>query len=510
MRHYPNEWETALRRDATGKGGAWRRYYGESRTTLVDLPRGQAKSSFRPAAVGDYLGWLLARRELRPEEFRCVPFAEAGWVVAVADFRTHGEVGEAARTIIVPKGVRHLGGDIGDNVVLPACTCAPDSAGRCPEPPPGFSVPMFTDREFVAAGYGADAEHLIADLGVPVDELREVWQSWDAARPFGAAKPSFSGHPELQRYYRYLASTAFARESGVRLVAETADGPGDLRLALDHPRPAPEPLQRQTEVVEPPRRLPRPEPPRRVLGVDTDGAIGVAAILSLAILAAAMSHDAMLVALASIALVSLLVVGKPVARRALNQRRAAKELSADLASGWDTACAERDAVTVKWTEFLFPSGADGLVSAYIDRPLLGDMSEPLSAAFIEAFNEMNALHTDDPKARADRARMDSFSAAVRSASTAFAAADANARSKALRGVVSGGHQMTDAERKHVERAGALIRQALGSDSPAESRAALAKAAELLSSVGFVRASELPEAARACIEGSVAREAITDR
>lgn len=72
---------------------------------------------FRPATVQEYVAWLgayVARKGPITHVYD-YPFARAQFLVALRDFTLDGECGAAARSILVPKGIKRLCGALGHN-----------------------------------------------------------------------------------------------------------------------------------------------------------------------------------------------------------------------------------------------------------------------------------------------------------------------------------------------------------------------------------------------------------
>lgn len=73
--------------------------------------------TFLPASINNYLDWLRGFTAAggKITHYYDRDFASDEFVVAVDDFATWGELGAAAKRIIVPAGIRHRGGDRGHN-----------------------------------------------------------------------------------------------------------------------------------------------------------------------------------------------------------------------------------------------------------------------------------------------------------------------------------------------------------------------------------------------------------
>lgn len=105
------------------------------------------------------------------------------------------------------------------------------------------------------------------------------------------------------------------------------------------------------------------------------------------------------------------------------------------------------------------------------RPLLGDVSEPTTAAFHDAFAHAQDLHTDHQST--SRSIVDDFGAAVRAANRAWEVADQHAREVAV-------PTTSETERRRLRQAeGALLLAMDENTSAAERRVALARVEELI-------------------------------
>ena len=117
-------------------------------------------AKFRKARIGEYIEWLKAYLYAghKPTHYYGYPWEHNGFLVATSDFVLGGECGACARSIIVPQGVRCLGGDLGHNHLY--YVDGPRYVG--------FGVvPVYTDtafatlplRTFIAAKEGQDREY---------------------------------------------------------------------------------------------------------------------------------------------------------------------------------------------------------------------------------------------------------------------------------------------------------------------------------------------------------------
>ena len=74
-------------------------------------------SKFEPAPLSIYIDWLHQRlsAEVGPTHWYDYSYPQRDFLLATADFTTGGECGVYARSILVPPGIRHLGGALGHN-----------------------------------------------------------------------------------------------------------------------------------------------------------------------------------------------------------------------------------------------------------------------------------------------------------------------------------------------------------------------------------------------------------
>jgi hypothetical protein len=74
-----------------------------------------APGAFQPLPLDRYVAWLRGYLQSggRITHVYDYPYARGRFLLATRDFTTGGECGSAARQILVPAGVRHLGGDLG-------------------------------------------------------------------------------------------------------------------------------------------------------------------------------------------------------------------------------------------------------------------------------------------------------------------------------------------------------------------------------------------------------------
>lgn len=103
----------------------------------------QSTETFRLARVSEYVDWLRGHLAGGGQITHAYdyPIARADFLLARSDFTTGGECGTDAAQIVVPAGVRHLGGDLGHNNLffMDGFTCT----GRA-------IVPVYADPEFDA------------------------------------------------------------------------------------------------------------------------------------------------------------------------------------------------------------------------------------------------------------------------------------------------------------------------------------------------------------------------
>lgn len=115
--------------------------YDESLAALEAAGYVAGPDAFERAPLERYAAWLYGHLEAGGQitEAYGIPFAESKFVVAVRDFTTLGEGGNAAYPIIVPDGICHLGGELGKSTLYYENDHGTD--GR-------VCVPVFTDPEF--------------------------------------------------------------------------------------------------------------------------------------------------------------------------------------------------------------------------------------------------------------------------------------------------------------------------------------------------------------------------
>lgn len=76
-------------------------------------------SALRYASLGEYIDFLRVYFASggSASHYYDYPFAQHKFLIATRDFRTGGECGSLSQQIIVPAGIRHIGGDLGHNTL---------------------------------------------------------------------------------------------------------------------------------------------------------------------------------------------------------------------------------------------------------------------------------------------------------------------------------------------------------------------------------------------------------
>ncbi|WP_131806733.1 hypothetical protein [Mycobacteroides abscessus] len=145
-------------------------------------------------------------------------------------------------------------------------------------------------------------------------------------------------------------------------------------------------------------------------------------------------------------------------------------------------------------------------AVYFTRRLLADVTEPATAAFYTAYGTAQNLCTATIPADTDM--ITAFVDAAGSAQRAFGIADENARRKARLGISHEGHKLTTDERRKIDQAQKLMRQAhdpaVGEEN---AHNALTKALSLLDGAGVI----VPERLASNVTKSIAsihRRALT--
>lgn len=160
-------------------------------------------------------------------------------------------------------------------------------------------------------------------------------------------------------------------------------------------------------------------------------------------------------------------------------RRDADLYRQDQITRWETGQRVFRTVAQQLTEFEIDDEA-----VHFSRYLLADITEPLTAAFHEAFSKASALNLE--RTPSDDAHITAFITAADEAQRAFEAANDNALRKARVGIISGGRQLTDAEQRRLSQARKLLNQALDPESThSEATTAQTKAYRILDEVGVV-------------------------
>lgn len=145
-------------------------------------------------------------------------------------------------------------------------------------------------------------------------------------------------------------------------------------------------------------------------------------------------------------------------------------------------------------------------SLYFTRPLLADVNEPTTAAFYDAYEAARILRTDTIPA--DNEMIIAFTDAANAARRAFGVADDNARRKARLGIAHDDRRLTVDERRKIDQAHKLMRQA---HDPAlteqHAHNALAKSLSLLDAAGIIVPERLTAKVTKSIE-TIHRPALT--
>lgn len=160
-------------------------------------------------------------------------------------------------------------------------------------------------------------------------------------------------------------------------------------------------------------------------------------------------------------------------------RRDAQQRRQDQITRWDTGQRVFRTVSQQLTEFEMDDEA-----VHFSRHLLADITEPLTAAFHQAFSKASALNLERPPS--DDAQITAFVTAADEAQRAFGAANDNALRKARVGIISAGRQLTSDEQRRLSQARKLLNQALDPASThEEATTAHTKAYRILDEVGVV-------------------------
>lgn len=123
-------------------------------------------------------------------------------------------------------------------------------------------------------------------------------------------------------------------------------------------------------------------------------------------------------------------------------------------------------------------------SVYFTRPLLADVTEPLSGVFYTAYGDALSLQIETTPTDDDQ--ISAFVTAANAAQRAFTAANDNALRKARLGVVHGDRKLTPEEKRKLGQARNLVAQALDhANTPELATTAHSKAQELLDEVGVI-------------------------
>lgn len=160
-------------------------------------------------------------------------------------------------------------------------------------------------------------------------------------------------------------------------------------------------------------------------------------------------------------------------------RRDAHLCRQDQIPRWETGQRVFRTVSQQLTEFEMDDEA-----VHFSRHLLADITEPLTAAFHEAFSKASALNLE--RSPSDDAQITAFVTAADETQRAFGAANDNALRKARVGIISGDRQLTSDEQRRLSQARKLLNQALDpSSTHDEATTAQTKAYRILDEVGVV-------------------------
>jgi len=145
-------------------------------------------------------------------------------------------------------------------------------------------------------------------------------------------------------------------------------------------------------------------------------------------------------------------------------------------------------------------------SVYFTRRLLADVNEPDTAAFYTAYDTALSLRTETIPTDTDV--IIKFVDATKAAQRAFDKADENARRKTRLGISHNDHWLTADERRKIDQAQKLIRQAQDpAATEAAARNALTKALSLLDAAGVIVPERLTANVTKSITG-IRRRALT--
>lgn len=146
-----------------------------------------------------------------------------------------------------------------------------------------------------------------------------------------------------------------------------------------------------------------------------------------------------------------------------------------------------DAVNKRWLEYELD------VAKLIDFPMMSDVREPLTVAFLRAKREADALHPDKPEELRDKAALEQYRSAVTAFEVAFDVAEREARRVK-------DSNFSGPERQRLATARQLLTIAVDeAATPAERQTAYKRARRELD--GLIA---LPDAAFAALEAKVAR------
>jgi len=179
------------------------------------------------------------------------------------------------------------------------------------------------------------------------------------------------------------------------------------------------------------------------------------------------------------ALVAIAAVAWHLIAKHHTARRDAHQYRQDQITRWEAGQRVFRTVSEQLTEFEMDDEA-----VHFSRHLLADITEPLTAAFHEAYSKASALNVERPP-HLDAA-ITAFVTAADDAQRAFGAASDNALRKARVGIISAGRQLTSDEQRRLGQARKLLNQALDpASTQEEATTAHTKAYRILDEVGVV-------------------------
>lgn len=186
---------------------------------------------------------------------------------------------------------------------------------------------------------------------------------------------------------------------------------------------------------------------------------------------------AVLVAIAGLIGLGILIT-RVIARRRTARQEAQQRRTAQL-QRWALGEKTLNATSAALMEF-----ESDVESVYFTRPLLADVTEPLSGVFYTAYGDALSLQIETTPTDDDQ--ISAFVTAANAAQRAFTAANDNALRKARLGVVHGDRKLTPEEKRKLGQARNLVAQALDhANTPELATTAHSKAQELLDEVGVI-------------------------